>query len=414
MRSNGDGCKSCVRKISGGIPAALWLLLIPMPSAPTSEPGASDQAIFAIRQARDAVLAKNHELIAKLTQAEERAGEFHYERDEAVKRVEELERDLAAAQNSIAEQERVLGELRAQFQALHTESAAGRQSLSEQLSVAQAALAAERETLRAQFEQEKAMLVAQMAVAQTAQDVEPEPPPTEPAEPLSADAASGVLATMAGRIRLLKEAPARIERLDALDAHFHTFAARSRSSGLAAAGRVSAACGELTRWLRKMPARIPGTLPTVEQAVELLGELARLKEPARAPDPAGAFVYSVDDDVDNCECVAMALEKLSLQTKYAIKSDVALAELSATACDLIVLDVNLPGTDGFAIHAQLREMPRHARTPVIFLSGQTSARERVRQLGDDRAQFVGKPYNLTELGLMALVTIVRSRLADAA
>lgn len=356
--------------LRGGTTPANCMGAANMPSAHPSEPGASaprartgrpaasavdaEQALLSIRQARDSVLAKNHELIAKLAQADERVAELSFERDAALARV---------------------GELLAQVQMLQEECSATAQ-------------------------------VADLA------SPEPDAPPLADAEPLTADDACAALGAIAACVRLIKDEPAQVSRLEELDVHFRALSDRSRSAGFTAVHRIGAACSELTRWLRKMPARIPGTLPTIDEAIELLGRLSLLKDAALAPDLAGAFVYSVDDDVDNCECVAMALGKLGLRNKYAVRAEAAFAELSANPCDLLILDVNLPITDGFALHARLRQVAHHARTPAIFLSALTSTKDRLETLGDASAHFVAKPYNLNELGLKVLVTILNARLGE--
>jgi DNA-binding response OmpR family regulator len=119
----------------------------------------------------------------------------------------------------------------------------------------------------------------------------------------------------------------------------------------------------------------------------------------------------VDDDVDNCECIAMALEKASMQTRYAIKPDVALNELAKASCDLIILDVDLGGDiDGFELHSRIRRLAHHQETPVLFISGHTGTPERIAELTGEQGAFVQKPYNLNELTLHALTVILGARL----
>ena len=148
-------------------------------------------------------------------------------------------------------------------------------------------------------------------------------------------------------------------------------------------------------------------------AVDLLCELSKSGGAQKVADPAGALVYSVDDDVDNCECVAMSLEKMALQTRYAIKPEVALADLAAGPFDLIILDVDLPGMDGFDLSERIREFAHHRTTPIIFLSGLMSAKARLETLPGGSHAFVAKPYNLNELAVNALGMILKARLNAA-
>jgi PleD family two-component response regulator len=64
-------------------------------------------------------------------------------------------------------------------------------------------------------------------------------------------------------------------------------------------------------------------------------------------DTEGASVYVVDDDLDNCECIAMALDKLGLQTHYASKPELGVEHLRTNSSDLVVLDVDLGTMNGF-------------------------------------------------------------------
>ena len=51
--------------------------------------------------------------------------------------------------------------------------------------------------------------------------------------------------------------------------------------------------------------------------------------------------------------------------------------LSAEACDLIFLDINLPEMNGFELCSKVRALPLHERTPIVFLTGMASFQNRV-------------------------------------
>ena len=107
----------------------------------------------------------------------------------------------------------------------------------------------------------------------------------------------------------------------------------------------------------------------------------------------------------------MAFEKVAFKTRYAIKPEAALADFTAAPCDLVLLDVDMPGMSGIELQKRIRAIPHHRTTPIIFVSGHLSAAERVAELGSDLNHFVAKPYSLNELCLKALTLIVRSRIA---
>ncbi|HEX5175516.1 MAG TPA: response regulator [Chthoniobacteraceae bacterium] len=233
--------------------------------------------------------------------------------------------------------------------------------------------------------------------------------------PLTDYDSSVTLGAMNSCLQMLSDHPTSVELLEELDNHLRGFSDRAESAKLAAVHRLSAGCAELTSWLRKNPAKIAAaTLAPLEDAICLLNALTAVSDPAQILDPAGALVYAVDDDPDNCECIAMALEKMNLRTKYSMKPDVALTALSNTQCDLILLDVDLPGMNGFELSLRIRQIDRHVATPIVFVSALTSTKEKLLSNPNGANDFIAKPYNLTELGLKALTLILKARLNEPA
>lgn len=355
-----------------------------------------------------------------------------------VARTQKSEGDSAAA-SSPTEFEalrREVAESEAMKQLLKSQHALHSATLSDRLTAAQRArdiavasvtnaqrqverLAAERRTLQAQVESERATFEARIAQLESqleasagaAQEVEMNP--VDPSGSFVTDDGEVTIALIRSCIESLANNPADRATLDELDERLHGCAASASGLGHVGIARFSSACGELTRWLCKTPRKIESTIPTLREAGEILATLFAQGPRQRIADPAGALVYSVDDDGDNCECITMSLEKMALKTRYAMKPETALAELSTTSCDIITLDVDLGTMDGFEVAARIREMERHRYTPIIFLSGLMSTKERIAALSDGPYHFIPKPYNLNELGVIALGTILKSRLANS-
>ncbi|MEO7318490.1 MAG: response regulator [Chthoniobacteraceae bacterium] len=435
-----------------------------------------EKALVSIRQARDLVITRNLELSSELGIAQDRILELEDERgaadqsrDSALQLVQEISlqndelrnqsrsladenaslqaaaRDLEAQSapatvddsTSIDALRRDLAEAEAVVELLKSQQAKQAAALAQQLASAHRArdiavesvtnaqrqverLAAERRDLQAQIEADRATFEAR--ISQLASQI-PTPAQTAPAPEAESVDAWGSFVTenstvtaelIRGCIQSLVNDPADHAALAELDERFHGCAASASGLGHGGIARFSSACGELTRWLCRTPLKVKATLPTLRDAAEILSALSALSDPGRIADPAGALVYSVDDDVDNCECISMSLEKMSLRTRYAMKPEIALAELSGLPCDIITLDVDLGSTDGFALSARIREMARHGETPIIFLSGLMSTKERLATLSGGPYHFVPKPYNLNELGVIALGTILTARLAKDA
>ena len=205
--------------------------------------------------------------------------------------------------------------------------------------------------------------------------------------------------------------PADLSLLNELHCHVHGFSERARITGCVAVHRLCAAFSELTRGLYEIPGQVnPSTLRTVQQTIEFLGALTRDRNFAQAPDPAKAMIYAVDDDADNCDAIRMAMETAAMRTTCAQEPIVALSDLASRRCDLIFLDVNLPGMDGFALCEQIRALPFHATTPVVFLTGLATLENRVQSTLVGASDFVGKPFILHELSVKAMTLILKNQL----
>lgn len=235
------------------------------------------------------------------------------------------------------------------------------------------------------------------------------PLPCPPPPVLSDQEVRDAIGSLFLQFEEIKAQPARLELLAAFESSLHRFAASTRVSGLDLIHHFASTGGELAARLRAAPGKLPTAIPSFDRAFEMLGWLG-LRGRAAILEARGALVYAVDDDVDNCECIAAAFEKIELQTKYAVRPEIALQQIAAYPCELIVLDVDLPGMDGFELHARIRQLPSHASTPIVFLSGHLSTIERLEALGGENNEFVAKPYNLSELSLRALTLIVEARL----
>src|ERR1700745_2861855 len=99
--------------------------------------------------------------------------------------------------------------------------------------------------------------------------------------------------------------------------------------------------------------------------------------PQLAPS-AQKLILIVDDTPLNIGVVSGAL-KDSYKTKVATNGEKALALASAEEKpDLILLDIMMPGMDGYEVCSRLKADPATSEIPVIFLTGQTSAEDETR------------------------------------
>jgi len=223
--------------------------------------------------------------------------------------------------------------------------------------------------------------------------------------------AKSTLTAMRQCFQSFTKSPTDFSQLNELYCHAHSFSERARTSGMHALHRLCVAFSDLTRGLYEIPERInPSTMRTVYQTIEFLCLLMKEKHVALAKDPASAHIYAVDDDVDNCESIRLAMETTTMRTSYAHEPETALIELANTQCDLILLDVTLPGMDGFELCKQIRSLPMQAKTPVVFVTGLSTMERRVQSSLSGGNDFIGKPFNLSELCVKALTLTLKSQL----
>jgi two-component system, OmpR family, alkaline phosphatase synthesis response regulator PhoP len=119
---------------------------------------------------------------------------------------------------------------------------------------------------------------------------------------------------------------------------------------------------------------------------------------------APAHVLVVEDDPHLAAGVMENLRAEGFQVTPAADGEAALAWLGTHSCALIVLDVMLPGADGFAVCRALRG--RGDNTPVLFLTARGDPVDRVRGLQAGGDDYLAKPFHLQEF-LLRVRAILR-------
>ena len=114
-------------------------------------------------------------------------------------------------------------------------------------------------------------------------------------------------------------------------------------------------------------------------------------------------IYLLDDDVEICELLQEYLSDNGFQVRTAHSAEAFFALWSESPADLVVLDIMLPGDDGFAVLRRLRE---GSRVPAIFLSALDGSTDRIVGLELGADAYLGKPFEPREL-LARIRTVLR-------
>jgi DNA-binding response OmpR family regulator len=121
-------------------------------------------------------------------------------------------------------------------------------------------------------------------------------------------------------------------------------------------------------------------------------------------DISTAKVLVVDDEPEITEIVEAFLSEAGYRVTVENTADAALAKARALHPDVILLDIMMPGMDGYEICRQLKEDKEFADTPVIFLTGKDRNDDRGRSFESGGDMFIKKPFSCERL--LEIVNIV--------
>ncbi len=107
-------------------------------------------------------------------------------------------------------------------------------------------------------------------------------------------------------------------------------------------------------------------------------------------DAMKANVLVVEDVQELADLVVLYLGKEGMQTKHALSAEDALKIIETWEVDLIVLDINLPGMDGFEFLSLFR---KKSSCPVLIVSARTEDEDVIAGLGFGADEYVTKPFS---------------------
>jgi two-component system, sensor histidine kinase and response regulator len=115
------------------------------------------------------------------------------------------------------------------------------------------------------------------------------------------------------------------------------------------------------------------------------------------PTTATPRLLVVDDQEANIHVLGTMLGQLGFEVVSATDGEQALRHIATRPPDLVLLDVLMPGLDGFEVCRRIREQPASAHIPIIFISSADDKEFIVRALGAGGVDYVTKPFHKAEL-----------------
>jgi len=108
-------------------------------------------------------------------------------------------------------------------------------------------------------------------------------------------------------------------------------------------------------------------------------------------------VVVVDDDPDLGPAIREALGADGFRVDVAGDAQAALPALLRTAPDLVILDVNMPGMSGWEMCSILRRQSTTRDVPVLFLTGRSEVKDRIRAMQLGGSDYLVKPFGAEDL-----------------
>lgn len=234
-------------------------------------------------------------------------------------------------------------------------------------------------------------------------------------EALSERAAKGAIAAMKAAFQAFQKNPSDPSLLNELYSHAYGFSERASVSGMAALHHLAAALADLAHELYQAPELVTAsTLRTIPQTIDFLAALLRDQTAARLGDPSRAHVYILSEGPDDARAIEGALGRWKMNFRSSQDPAVALSELAENAFPLIVISSRLPGLDGFDLCTQVRHLPLHASTPVLFLASAIGVESPRPPSSLGLHEVSAQPFHDRELAVKALTLLLRAQAAQLA
>src|SRR5690348_6235344 len=106
-------------------------------------------------------------------------------------------------------------------------------------------------------------------------------------------------------------------------------------------------------------------------------------------------ILLVEDELSLAEGIKLNLEMEGLACTWIPRGDEALKRILAEQFDLVLLDVMLPGMDGFSVCERVRDAKNF--TPILFLTAKNTEDDRVHGFETGGDDYLGKPFQVREL-----------------
>ncbi len=143
---------------------------------------------------------------------------------------------------------------------------------------------------------------------------------------------------------------------------------------------------------------------TFDELVDLLA----LFQPDRQPEPYRILV--VEDSPTQARYISTVLERAGMNVTVVGNPMEVLRVLEARDVDLILTDMYMPDCTGYELASVIRQIPRHASIPIVYLSGETKLERQLRAMSRGGDDFLTKPIEPDHLVQAISIRAERGRM----
>jgi CheY-like chemotaxis protein len=108
---------------------------------------------------------------------------------------------------------------------------------------------------------------------------------------------------------------------------------------------------------------------------------------------ANARILVVDDQMAVALTMVFLLTRAGCDAQTALNTEKALRLAQTEMFDLITLDVEMPGINGFELFQRLKQIPHLKETPIVFVSGSSTIENQQHALDLGAVDFIEKPFD---------------------
>jgi len=123
----------------------------------------------------------------------------------------------------------------------------------------------------------------------------------------------------------------------------------------------------------------------------------------------GRKVVVIDDDIRNIFSLASALENFGIELRYAESGRAGLELLGETPdADVVLVDIMMPGMDGYETIQEIRSMPQFADLPIVAVTAKAMKGDRQKCIQAGATDYVSKPVDIDHLASVLRVAVQRT------